>query len=333
MILELLRHVSFEYPWVLLLLLGLPFLFFYSKKSSFRIGASFKVSSISAVRSKKKLIYPSLILWLRILGLAALIIAMSNPRQKFVEQKTSGEGIDIMLCMDISGSMTEQDFTPNRIEAAKQVAAQFVSERVGDRIGLTIFSSVSYTLCPLTSDHQAVLRQLANAQPGYLQDDGTAIGAGLATSVNRLRQSEAKSKVCILLTDGVDYGGQISPDVATKMAEMYHVKVYTIGIGSNKEMEETVDGNNGPTTEKRKMDFNENLLKTIAKKTGGAYFQATNNNALAEVYNRINQLEKSKIEISTFNRYNSLYLPWLLLGMAFLVLEIIVKYLIYKKFP
>jgi len=269
----------------------------------------------------------------RCFALICLIVAMAMPRLKYTEEQTEGEGIDIVLCFDISGSMTEQDFQPNRIEAAKTMALQFVQQRPGDRIGIVIFSSVSFMLCPITTDHNAVLSQIQNIQSGYLQEEGTAIGSGLATSVDHLRNSKSKSKVVILLTDGVDVGGVIPPDLAMQMAKEFKIKVYTIGIGSEKEIEEVLESPLGHLTQKRKLEFNEGLLQDLARETGGQYFHATDNDALQKIYTSINQLEKTKIKVTTYNRYTDQFQIWLFAGIFFLLLEVILRYTVFKKFP
>lgn len=270
---------------------------------------------------------------LRCLALICLIVALARPQLKFTEEQNAGEGIDIVLCFDISGSMTEKDFLPNRLEASKAVAAQFVQQRPGDRIGITIFSNLSFTLCPVTVDHNAVLAQINNIQSGYLQDEGTAIGSGLATSVDRLRNNKTKTKIIILLTDGVDFGGTIPPDIARDMAKTYGIKVYTIGVGSEKEIQVTVNSPLGPITQTKKLEYNEALLQDLAKVTGGQYFHATDKDALEKIYTSINGLEKSKIEVTTFNRFTDKYLPWLLAGFALLLLEMLLRYRVFRKFP
>jgi Ca-activated chloride channel family protein len=188
-------------------------------------------------------------------------------------------------------------------------------------------------LCPITTDHNAVLTQIKNIQSGYLQEEGTAIGSGLATSVDRLRSSKSKSKVVILLTDGVDVGGSVPPDLAKAMAQKYGVRIYTIGIGSEKEINEVVESPLGQITEKRKLEFNEGLLKDLASSTAGQYFHATDNDALRKIYDSIDQLEKSKIKVTAYNHYTNEFLPWLAAGIALLLLEIIFRYTIFRKFP
>jgi len=332
---EWLQHIEFTYPWVLGLLFLVPILIFEYTRRNKRAQASMLITTTHFIEETKS-IKTSLIhlpFVLRCLSLICLIVAMAMPRLKYTEEQTEGEGIDIVICFDISGSMTEQDFQPNRLEAAKSVAEQFVQGRRGDRIGIVIFSSLSFTLCPITTDHNAVLTQIKNIQSGYLQEEGTAIGSGLATSVDRLRSSKSKSKVVILLTDGVDVGGSVPPDLAKAMAQKYGVRIYTIGIGSEKEINEVVESPLGQITEKRKLEFNEGLLKDLASSTAGQYFHATDNDALRKIYDSIDQLEKSKIKVTAYNHYTNEFLPWLAAGIALLLLEIIFRYTIFRKFP
>lgn len=328
-------NFEFAYPWVLGLLIILPLLVFvYGRKN--RKPATFKVSTTHFIKKAKtfKTRTRHLPFVLRILALACLIIALARPRDKFTVSQSNGEGIDIMLCMDISGSMNANDFSPTRLEAAKQVAASFVMARPGDRIGITIFSIVSYTLCPVTTDHNIVLQQLASIRSGYLEEEGTAIGSGLATSVDGLRRSDAKSKIVILLTDGVNIGGTISPDIATGLAKTYGIKVYTIGIGTKGTMHVTQRTEAGEeVSQNMQIDFNATLLKSIAQQTGGQYYYAKDKNALQMVYANINQLEKSKVEVSKYNRFVERYLPWLLIGLVLLFLEFVLRTTYYKRFP
>jgi Ca-activated chloride channel family protein len=330
-----LSHISFAYPWLLALLLCIPILLWWQFKKGKQQSASFITTTthfLPAGSSYKYLLrhWP---LVLRCIGLFCLIIALARPQHKFNEQKINGEGIDIVLCFDISGSMKEQDFSPNRLEASKQVASEFVATRPGDRIGVTIFSSQSFTLCPITTDHATVLAQINNIKTGYLQQEGTAIGSGLATSVDRLRASTSKSKIIILLTDGVDFGGRIPPDIAKDMAKSFGIKVYTIGVGSNKEMEVQVQTEWGTSTQKKKMEFNESLLKNIAEETGGQYFHATDLTGLQNIYKSIDQLEKSKIQVTTYSQFTDEYFWWLVAGLCFICFELILRLTILRKFP
>lgn len=335
MIADWLQHIEFAYPWVLGLLLLLPVLIYEYVRTNKKKQASMLVTTVHFIQDVKD-IRTSIIhlpFILRCLGIVALIIAIALPRQKYTEQLTEGEGIDIVLCFDISGSMLAKDFQPNRLEAAKKVAKQFVQQRPGDRIGIVIFSSASFTLCPITPDHNAVLAQIGNIESGYLQEEGTAIGSGIATSVDRLRTSKSKSKVIILLTDGVDVGGAVPPDIAKQMAREYGIKIYTIGIGSDKEISEVVESPLGNVTQTRKLEYNENLLKDIAQITGGQYFQATDNKALEKIYASINQLEKNKVELKTYDHYTNQFFPFLLAGIILILAEMTLRYTLFRKFP
>ncbi len=329
------QHIEFQWPWVLALLLFLPIMIWeYLRKKASREAAMTVTTThfLEGTKSiKASMIHLPFIF--RCLAIFLLVIALARPREKFTEEQTNGEGIDMVLCFDISGSMTATDFKPNRLEAAKEVAEDFVAHRTGDRIGVVIFSSVSFTLCPITPDLDAVQAQIRNIQSGYLQEEGTAIGSGLATSVDRLRSGKAKSKVIILLTDGVDIGGMIPPDIAVKMANLYHVKIYAIGIGSDKEINEVIQSPLGNITEKRKLEFNEGLLQNIAAQTGGQYFHASDKTALTHIYKSIDELEKTKVEVTTYHHYTEKYFPLLLLALGFLVLDFVLRFTVFRKFP
>jgi Ca-activated chloride channel homolog len=236
-----------------------------------------------------------------------------------------------VLCFDISGSMTSQDFKPDRLEAAKEIATNFVEKRPGDRIGIVIFSSQSFTLCPITTDHNAVLSQINVIQNGYLTEDGTAIGSGLATSVDRLKDSKAKTKIVILMTDGVDFGGVIPPDIAENLAKLYGVKVYCIGIGTDQVSD--ANPSNGPSGNTGKLSFNDDLLKHISSATGGQYFSAASKESLEGSYEAINQLEKSKIETTTYAHFSEAFLPFVLFGLACLLIELLLRLTVLRKFP
>ncbi len=329
------QNIEFAHTWILGALLLMPILIYEYIRRNKKQQASMLVTTTYFVRITKNLRVSlrHLPFVLRCLALVCLILALARPRIKFTETENEGEGIDIVLCFDISGSMTEKDFDPNRLEAAKQVASSFVSNRPGDEIGIVIFSNLSFTLCPLTSDHNAVLNQVKNIQSGYLQDEGTAIGSGIATSVDRLRYSKVKSKIIILLTDGVDFGGTIPPDMALQMAKYYGIKIYTIGVGSEKEVDEVVDSPLGPVVQHKTLQYNEALLKKLADETGGQYFHATDKSALQKIYGSINQLEKSKIEVKTYNRYTDKFLPLLVAAVIYILIEVLLRYTVFRKFP
>jgi Ca-activated chloride channel family protein len=330
-----LEHIAFAYPWILPLLLAVPFMIYWYVKKNKSQTASFAVTTTHFLHRKTtwKVQLRHLPFMLRCLALASLIIALARPQHKFTEQQTEGEGIDIVLCFDISGSMTAQDLLPSRLGASKIVASDFVRNRPGDRIGVTIFSGRSFTLCPITTDHNTVLSQINSMESNLLIDQGTSVGSGIATSVDRLRASKAKSKIIILLTDGVDYGGRLPPDIAKDMAITYGVKIYTIGVGSNKEMNVEVESALHKTTQKKNFEFNEDLLKIIAEETGGQYFHASDNNGLKQVYNSINQLEKTKVQITSYSRFTDEYFWFLVVGLGLVIIELLLRLTILKKFP
>lgn len=328
-------NIEFAWPWVLLLLLFLPALAIWYFNNERRFAAPIKVTTTYFLkhRSNWRTRLRLLPFWLRLIGLGFFIIALARPREGFTENEISGEGIDIVLCFDISGSMMEKDMLPNRLEVAKEVAIDFVNGRRGDRIGVVIFSSQSFTLCPVTVDHNVVRTQIDNINSNLLNDPGTAVGSGLATSVDRLRHTDAKSKVVILLTDGVDQGGLIPPDIAKEMAKLYGIKVYTIGIGSEQEIEVPVQTPFGSVTQKKKLEFNEGLLKALATETGGQYFHATSREKLEGIYDSIDKLEKSRVEVNTYQRYSERYHLPLAIGMVLVMLELMLRLTVFKKFP
>jgi Ca-activated chloride channel family protein len=329
------QNITFHNPEALSLLFIIPMIaIWYYGNFKKRQGSMLVTTThfLSDIRSSKTWLqnFPFV---LRCIALACLIVALARPQHKFSEQQTEGEGIDIVLCFDISGSMTEKDFTPNRLEASKEVAQAFVNERTGDRIGVVIFSRQSFTLCPITTDKTTILSQIANIHSGYLEEEGTSIGSGLATSVDRLKNEKTKSKIIILLTDGVDFGGLIPPDIAKEMAKLYGIKVYTIGVGSEKEIDEQVQTPYGKMNTRKKLEFNEGLLKNIAAETGGQYFHAIDQDGLKKIYASINKLEKTKVEITSYDRFTEEFLPWLIIAFALLVMESVLRYTVFKKFP
>lgn len=270
----------------------------------------------------------------RILALCFLIFALARPQSSTSWQDVTTEGIDIVLAMDISASMLAQDLKPNRIEASKKLAINFIEERINDRIGLVIFSGEAFTQCPLTTDH-AILKNLFMSVKTGMVADGTAIGMGLATAVNRIKGSTAKSKVVILLTDGVNNSGNIAPETAAEIAKTLGVRVYTIGVGTKGVAYSPVgmypDGSYAYDYVEVKID--DELLTKVAEQTGGKYYRATNNKQLANVYKEIDKLEKSKIEVSEFRKRKEEFFLFALIGAGLLLFEFILKYLIIKKLP
>jgi Ca-activated chloride channel family protein len=269
---------------------------------------------------------------LRLLALSCIIIALARPQTGNEQQVTSGEGIDILFCLDISGSMLAQDFSPNRMDAAKQVASDFIDRRPTDRMGLVIFAGESFTMCPLTTDHSVLKSQLFNVQSGLLED-GTAIGSGLATGVERLRSSKSKSRVIILLTDGENNGGSIDPNTAKEIAKSFGIRVYTVGMGTEGFAPVPVQTSAGVIMQREKVSIDEKLLTQIANETGGKYFRATDNENLANIYKEIDRLEKSRFQVTTFTHYTEKFLPFVLAAVGCLVLEWILRFTLFRKFP
>ncbi len=330
------ENITFANPALFWLLLLIPVLIFWYTKKHKKQKASFQVSSLAGIRklpvSWKSRLRP-LLLVLRLLAVALLIVALARPRTASVTENINSEGIDIVLCLDISGSMLARDFTPNRLEAAKEMAKEFIEDRPSDRIGLVVFAGESFTQCPITTDHAVLINQVEKVKSGSLED-GTAIGMGLATSVDRLRDSKAKSKVIILLTDGVNNTGLIDPQTALDIAKLYHIKVYTIGVGSMGMAPYPVPmPGGGVQIQQMKVQIDENLMKQIASETGGQYFRATNNQSLREIYNQIDQMEKTKVKVTTYKRYAEWFYPYVLAALALFLIEILLRYTLFRSLP
>ena len=327
------KNISFGQPWFFSLLVLIPVLiFWYASKNNKQQGAIFISDTSAKGLSSWKTSFRHLPFMLRLLSIVFIIAALARPQTKFEEQNIEGEGVDIVLCIDVSGSMTAQDLTPNRLEAAKNVAIDFVNKRLTDRIGIVIFSGESFTQCPLTTDHRVLVSAIENIRNGLLED-GTAIGSGLGTSVDRLRTSKSKSKVVILLTDGENNGGLIDPETAKEIAKAFQIKVYTIGVGTDGYAPQPVNTPMGVVMQNGKVSIDEKLLKEIAYQTGGKYFRAKDNDGLIGIYDEINQLEKSKVEISNRTRYTEKFFPFIVAALAFLFLELLLRFTLFRKFP
>ncbi|MBO7300544.1 MAG: VWA domain-containing protein [Tidjanibacter sp.] len=287
-------------------------------------GAAVKISSTGALsKAPRTLRYwcRHLPFVLRCVAVALMVVALARPQSTEQLSKTTVEGIDIVLALDVSGTMLAADFEPDRLTAAKDVAAKFIADRPNDRIGLVVFAGESYTQSPLTTDKAALQTLLSQVKFGVVED-GTAIGMGLATAVNRLRESESKSKVVILLTDGVNNAGQIAPLTAAEIAAEYGVKVYTIGVGKRGYAPYPFyDSRGNVHYQQQKVEIDEQTLTDIAAKTGGEYFRATSKTTLKEVYDRINALEKTRIETDNYTRHNEHFAVWLLWALALLLVE------------
>ncbi len=333
MLFDYFKNITFGQPWFLLLLIAIPVLiWWYAAKNNRRQG-SIVVSEVSAKGlSTWKTSLRHLLFICRLLAIVFTITALARPQTMFEEQHAEGEGIDIVLCIDVSGSMTAQDLTPNRLEAAKRVAIDFVNKRMTDRIAVVIFSGESFTQCPLTTDHAVLVSAIENIRNGLLED-GTAIGSGLSTSVERLRTSKSKSRIVVLLTDGENNGGLIDPETAKEIAKAFQIKVYTIGVGTDGYAPQPVNTPLGVVMQQAKVSIDEKQLKAIAAETGGKYFRAKNNEGLTGIYDEIDQLEKSKVEITSRTRYTEKFFPFIMAALVLLFLEMLLKFTVFRKFP
>ncbi len=269
---------------------------------------------------------------LRIVSFAAFIVALARPQTVSQRETVSTEGIDIVLSIDVSTSMLAEDLKPNRIDAAKKTAIDFIKRRENDRIGLVIFSGESFTQCPITIDHQVLVNLFENVKSGMIED-GTAIGNGLATSVSRLKDSKSKSKVIILLTDGVNNMGEIAPLTAAEIAKSFGIRVYTIGVGTKGMAPYPLKTPFGIQYRNVEVEIDEPLMKKISEMTDGIYYRATNNKNLEKIYDEIDQLEKTKTEVATFKKNKDEYFPLVLLGFILLSLEFLLRYIFLKTLP
>ena len=306
-------------PEFLLLLLLIPAIgiYFFLRKPDRSLKMLLpSLKSLDGISSWRGKLLPLLPI-LRTLAFTLFVIALARPQLVLKEEEITADGIDIMMAMDVSTSMLNTDFAPSRIEVSKSLAVDFISKRKYDRIGLVVFAGESFTQCPLTTDHRVVQNFIKSLQCGMLED-GTAIGMGLASAVNRLKESEVKSKIVILLTDGVNTGGYIDPQTAADIAQEFDIKVYTIGIGRGGFFGKSID---------------EKLLNEIAKQTGGQYFRAKSESALLQIYDYIDNLEKTEININSFKRYSEEYRKFFLWGLILLGLEFIFRKTILRTFP
>lgn len=326
------QNIEFAYPWVLPFLGMVPLIAWLRSRTQKGKRSVFTVSTAEAFRVRtfrSRLVH--LPLWLRLLALTCLIIALARPRTAHVLNKNRGEGIDIVLCMDVSGSMLSPDFYPNRLEVSKEMAISFVQDRPVDAIGLVIFSGESYTQYPLSADHEGLIQQIRSLKSGMLED-GTLIGEGLATAVDRLTNSKSKSKVIILLTDGKEEAPDtrlIDPATALEIAKARRVKVYTIGMGTDQQMPVSERGATRPGS----YFLDEALMRRIALQTGGEYFRATDKEGLEQVYRQIDRLEKSEIEVISRTRYAEQAVYFILAALFLLFLELLLKYTLLRTFP
>jgi len=325
------HHLTFANPGFLALLLLLPLLAVWQWRRYQQQYPELKMSSLAAfgrTGTWKSALRPFLSVF-KLAAFTLLVIALARPQNKFAEEKITADGIDIVLSMDVSGSMLARDFEPDRLGAAKQVAQEFINTRKYDRIGLVVFAGESFTQCPTTTDH-AVLRTLLEQTQSGMLEDGTAIGMGLATAVSRLQDSKAKSKVIILLTDGVNNAGFIDPLTAAETALQTGVKVYTIGVGTRGYAPYPVQGFFGIQYQRMQVEIDETLLQKIAQMTGGRYYRATENTSLRQIYDEINQLEKTKIEVTTISRFTEQFHLFALLAAICLAMEILLRNTVFR---
>ncbi len=332
MIYEWFQHIEFANTWVLPSLGMLPVFAWLHYRTAATRKSSLTVSSVRGFKERTaRTALVHLPFWLRLVAMGCIILALARPQARNVQTQMKGEGIDIVLCLDVSGSMRSRDFYPDRLEVAKEMAADFVKARPVDQIGLVIFSGEPFTQYPLTTDHPGLVEQIRNLRSGMLED-GTVIGEGLATSVNRLVTSKAKSKVIILLTDGKEEPPEtrlIDPYTALEIAKAERVKVYTIGMMA--QASATVQEGRGSGGSTAFLD--ESLLRRIAAQTGGEYFRATDKEGLQQVYRQIDRLEKTDVDVVSKTRFEERFMPFMIAALLLLALEVILRYSLLRTFP
>jgi len=331
----MLEGITSANPGFLYLLIVLPLLgfWYWYKLRNNDPGLQFSsTSGFSGSRKSWRQYLIHILFAFRLIALGLLIMALARPQSTSRSRDVSIEGIDIVMAMDVSSSMLAQDLRPDRLEAAKDVASEFIAGRPDDRIGLVIFSGESFTQSPLTSDHSMIRNLFKDIESGMIED-GTAIGDGLATSINRLKESDAISKVIILITDGVNNAGSIDPLSAAEIAKIYGIRIYTIGVGTMGVAPYPVQTPFGIQYQNMEVKIDEDILQQVAEVTGGLYFRATSNKKLREIYEEIDQLEKSKIDVTEFSRKHEEFLPLALLALALLGLEIIFRNTIFRTTP
>lgn len=327
-------NLSFANPYLFLLLIPVAVLIVWYILRNGKMHASLRVPALNPVISQSswRVRFRHTIYALRLLSLVLIVLVLARPQSKNSQKNSRTEGIDIIIAMDISSSMLARDFTPDRLEASKEVASQFISGRQSDRIGLVVFSGESFTQCPLTTDHAVLINLFKDIQCGMIED-GTAIGMGLATAVTRLKDSDAKSKVIILLTDGVNNTGTIAPLTAAEIAKTFGIRVYTIGVGTMGEALSPQITPFGVQLVPMPVEIDEAILQKISAETGGKYFRATDNEKLKSIYSEIDKLEKSKIEYTDFTKRDDEYFPILLLAGILLLIEVLARFTIFKTIP
>ena len=329
------NDIQFAYPQFFWLLLLIPALLVWHFRISQKRKINLQISTTETFIHYKKT-FRQQFAWLpltsRMLAIVFMVIALARPQSASRGQEVTTEGISIVLALDISGSMLAEDFKPNRIEAAKNVALDFIDQRPNDLIGLVIFSGESFTQCPLTSDHAVLKNLMQNIKSGMLVD-GTSLGEGLATAVNRLKDAKTKSKVIILLTDGVNNGGSIAPQTAGEIAKTFGIRVYTVGIGTNGMAPYPFRTPYGIQYQNMEVKIDEDVMKQISNETDAKYFRATGNNKLKNTFSEIDKLEKTKIEVTEFRRHSEEYLNYAIAACCFLLLELLLRNTILRSVP
>ena len=319
------KHLSFAHPVFFALLLLIPFMIWWQQRSKKEDNPALRLTTLSGLNPAHaggKARFRPVLFVLRIITLVALTIALARPQSSNTTENIDSEGIDIVLAIDVSGSMVAEDFKPNRIEA--------VDERPTDRIGLVIFSGESFTMCPITIDHNVLKEQISQVKNGMIVD-GTAIGMGLATAVDRLRNATGKSKVIILMTDGVNNMGLIDPQTGLEIAKAYHIRVYTIGIGTMGQAIIPVQTPMGIQKQMMPVEIDEPLLRKIALETGGKYFRATGNQSFVDIYSDVNKMEKTRIDVTSYKHYAELFFPFALIAIFCLALEMLLRYSVFRS--
>ncbi|HER07875.1 MAG TPA: VWA domain-containing protein [Bacteroides sp.] len=328
--------MEFAYPAFLYGLILLPLMVAWYLWRGKRSTASLKISGFENIDPRirsSRIWLRHLLFVIRLLVVGLIIFVLARPQSANRWEQVTTEGIDIVMCMDVSGSMRAMDFRPNRLEAAKSVGIEFVNARQDDRFALVVFAGESFTQCPLTTDRAVVINFLKGIEFGVIED-GTAIGMGLATAVNRIKDSKSRSKVIILLTDGVNNRGDVGPVTAAEIAASFGIRVYTIGVGSHGNAPVPLQDAFGRTvTRNMPVEIDEDVLKRIAETTGGTYFRATDNNKLREIYQQIDQMEKTRLDVKQFSRKKEEYFPFLLSAMLLLLFEILLRYTLFRTIP
>jgi len=329
------NNIEFANPAYLYLLIVIPFIGLYYWFRQWKDSPDIQVSSTESFEQSSKSIKQYLYFGMyvmRAVAIGFLIIALARPQSTSSRQDVTIEGIDIVMALDVSGSMLAMDLKPDRLEASKEVASEFISGRENDRFGLVIFSGETFTQAPLTTDH-AVIKSLFKDIKSGMIEDGTAIGDGLATSINRLKDSKAVSKVIILLTDGVNNMGSLDPLSSAEIAQIYGIRIYTIGVGTEGKAPYPVQTMFGMQTQYMDVQIDEELLQQVAEMTDGRYFRATSNRKLRDIYDEIDKLEKSKIDVTEFKKKKEEFFPWALWALLLIVGEVLLRNTIFKTAP